>query len=243
MEKLAKDIVDSAISGKMKQSVLKHYRDFVYHSYVYECFLKLPSFSEWNKPKLKTLNEILSQTLTLDMVFKLYVEGMACMNHWLPSIHWQLFNYKNEPTGLKECFLYLHDTILLRHHIQNYMEKLGYGPKQAHITISKYQRDWFTNDPYRVKRMFINIIMGNGSIREQYEKSINTISLVNDAEYTRKYHRNLYKIHKIRLHKTDQHRIYQQEFYKMYMECCKHWNVVPNIQLIKIPLDCHSHYV
>lgn len=242
MEKLAKDIVDSAISGKMKQSVLKHYRDFVYHSYVYDFYLKIPSFTEWNKPKLKTLNEILSQTLTLDVAFKLYVEGMACMNYWLPSIHWQLFNYKNELTGLKECFMYLHDTVLLRHHIQNYMEKLGYGPLQANITISKYGDKWY-RDPFRQKYTLNNLIISKGQEREQYLRAINTISLVNDAEYTRKYHRNQYKIHKIRLHKTDQHRIYPQEFYKMYMECCKHWNVVPNIQLIKIPLDCHSHYV
>lgn len=232
MEKLAKDIVDSTISGKMKQSVLKHYRDFVYHSYVYKCYLDIPSPEPYRKEKLTVLNKRLANTLTLDMVFKLYVEGMACMNYLLPSIHWQLFNYRNEPTGLKECFMDLHDTILLRHHIQNYMVKLGHYPLTANITISKYGR--YYNDPYREKVTQSNLIINSSSKREQYERAINSICLVNNPEYTRTKCRSMYKIHRIKVYKNTDYNIYPTEFWNMYIECCKHWGVQSNLHLIKI---------
>lgn len=233
MQKLAKDIVDSAVSGKMKQSVLRHFRDFSYHSYVYDCYLRIPKFMAYDKPKLKDLNEILSKTLTVDMVSQLYVKGMACMNYFLPSIHYQLFNYKIEGIReeLKKCFLYVQDTILLRYHIQEYMKKVDLYPLQANITISKYGKGYW--EPFRQKILITDMIVNSKSERECYERAINKISLVNNPEYTRTNCRNMYKIHKIRFNKVWDSHIYPKQFYDMYIQCCNHWNIEPHLQLIK----------
>jgi hypothetical protein len=221
MEKLAIDIIKSAESGEIKNSVVRYFMDDNLHEYVRMTMgdkLLSGKFSDW-KEYIKTF-------LTIDWVFDNFVAHDLYMGQTLSTIDF----WKAHPNGGgKDAFLKFNNNLILRNEIQKILVKKGLVPKYVTVKYVTYARPYFYKDKaIRGYQRFI--IRGDLSIRELFTRAINKVSLCNGPEYTRssKY-RHLWKISSIRSYDCYDYNTYTNEFYKVYINVCNYYGMEPVI--------------
>ena len=220
MEKLAIALVNSAESGKIKNSVVRYFMDENLHQYVRMTMGNMPlvsGFSNW-KEYIKTF-------LTIDWLFDTFVAHDLYLGQTLSTI-----DFWKERSDTKVAFSKLNNNIILRDNIQKLLIKKGLQPLYVTVRYTRNSRPYFLNDkPKKGSQRFI--IRGDLSKREMFTKAINLVSLCNSPEYTRTKFREYWKIHSVRSYPCWDYNIYTNEFYKVYMRVSSYFNVEPVIKI------------
>lgn len=222
MNKLATDLITSAESGKIKNSVVRYFMGENLHQYVRMTMgdTKLISgFSNW-KEHIKTF-------LTIDWLFNTFMAGDLYLGQTLSTIDF----WKDRPySNAKEEFIKLNNNIILRDNVQKLLIKKGLIPQYVTVKYTRGIRPYFSNDtPKKGSQRFI--IRGDLSKRELFTRAINLVCLCNSPEYTRSStYRPYWKIHSVRSYKCWDYNIYTNEFYRVYIRVCNYFGIPPVIK-------------
>lgn len=225
MQSLAKDLIYSATTGKMKNSVVRFFmnRDN-FHEYLWEYLI--PGKDKYFSYSFTTWKKHIPSFLTLDWLFdhyiarSMYVEQMLSVIHYQSNFTHQTDNFKN---NLRDALINLNNRMCLRQFLLNEFRKLGIVPMYFHLKFSRYDNKYW--GLFKTNHIHDGVIRGDGTEREQYARVLSTFRISK---------RQKIKIHRIKIYKAWDVLHYQPSFTKPYMEVCEKLNVESVLQLIKI---------
>jgi hypothetical protein len=205
-KKLAKDIIQSATSGKIKKSVVRffiQYFDSIYLGY---------DVSIHDYYTLKKNKESIQKFLTIDWIFNCFVSAdygisrrLSNMYHWVTT--GREYHYDRRPGDYIACFDQLNDLIKFRKILCDELFKITGPPKTVIIKMSEYRYSW--NGKITKRRKYTQKSTAYGeSFREIAHKVIPK-------------RKDKWKIHSIKIYNSTDWFTYSSAQYKAWLEICE----------------------